>query len=357
MLASLSHPAHLPARSLWIRDARFDLAWLIGAPIAGVGLLLLVFPVIAPVAWPIYALTTGQAHFAATYARVYFEPAELKRHWRAAVFLPGYLLAAILLTLALLGEQGVAVLFTLAFAWGYWHYIRQAFGVARQYQRKLDGADAWDRRLLSLAIHVPAAATAVWFLASLDGSLLGLPVLHIPLPREAGIALLLLAPLALVPALVRAALGHGAGAAGRLDLLTTLATGGVFYLALVAIPEKAAAHLAVSMWHTVQYHAFVYNAQVKRFPKADQPGLLPWLLAAGQRWRYFVFLMVLAFAVFAFPPHLTRLFGAAEPVAIMVANIVWLVVNLHHYLLDGWIWVGPKKPAVAATPAAPAAAA
>ncbi len=342
MLASLAPSAILPARSIWLRSPSFDLAWLVGLPTLGAALALIAFPIIAPVAWPIYALTTGQAHFAATYARVYFEPAELHRWWRAAVFLPGYILAAVLVVMALGGELGLATLFTFAFAWGYWHYARQAFGVACHYQRRVQ-ADPWDRRLISLAIHVPAMAAALWFMSRLPGSLLGLPMLTIPLPVEVAFAIVALAPLAVLPALVRAAMGHGAGASGRLDLLSALMSGSVFYTALVFCPDASAAHLGVSMWHTVQYHAFVYHAQVQRFPDPGRPGLLPWLLAEGKRWRYFLFLTLLAFCVFAFPAHLTRLLGGAEPIAVMVANTTWLVINFHHYLLDGWIWSRPKQ--------------
>jgi len=347
VLASITATTLLPTRAVWLRNPSFDLMWLVGLPALGAAAALVVFPFVAPVAWPIYALTTGQAHFAATYARVYLEPAELHRFWRAAVFLPGYLLAAVLLTMALGGETGLAALFTLAFAWGYWHYTRQAFGVARQYQRRLDGVDLWDRRLLWLAVHVPPVGATIWFMSLLPGSILGLPVLRIPLPVEIGFALVALAPLAILPALMRAGMGQGAGPTGRLDLLTALLSSSVFYTALVFSPDPGAGHLGVSMWHTVQYHAFVFNVQVKRFPDASQPGLLPWLLAVGHRWRYFVFLTLLAFCVFAFPAHLSRLLGAAEPVAVMVANTAWLVINFHHYLLDGWIWVSPKRPAPA----------
>src|SRR5207245_1854919 len=91
----------------------------------------------------------------------------------------------------------------------------------------------------------------------------------------------------------------------------------VFYTALVFTPDAAAAHLGVSLWHTVQYHAFVYHAQVQRFPDASRPGLLPWLLAEGKRWRYFVFLSLLAFGVFAFPAHLTRVFGGELTMALV----------------------------------------
>jgi hypothetical protein len=346
LLASLAPAAILPSRNVWLRGPGFDLAWLVGLPAMGAALALIAFPLVAPVAWPIYALTTGQAHFAATYARVYFEPAELHRWWRAAIFLPFYILAAVMLIMGLGGEVGLAALFTLAFAWGYWHYARQAFGVACHYQRRVQ-ADALDRRLLSVAIHVPAMAAALWFMSRLPGSILGLPVLRLPVPVEVAFAIVALAPLAVLPVLIRAALGHGAGMHGRVDIFSTLLSGGVFYTALVFTPDAAAAHLGVSLWHTVQYHAFVYHAQVQRFPDASRPGLLPWLLAEGKRWRYFVFLSLLAFCVFAFPAHLTRLFGAAEPVAVMIANTTWLVINFHHYLLDGWIWARPKQRPVA----------
>jgi hypothetical protein len=351
MLASLASVRVQPSRPLWLRNARFDLLWLLGLPALGTSLALIAFPGLAALAWPVYAVTTGQPHFGATFARVYFESSELRRWWRAAVMLPGYLLAAVLLVLGLGGEFGLAALVTLVFAWGYWHYTRQAFGVARHYQRRLPDADLWDRRLLWLAIHVPPSAAAIWFLSRLPETLLELPVLRLPLAAEIVLPLVVLAPLALLPALARAGLGCGAGVRDRVDLLTALLTTAVFYATLVFTPSALAAHLGVSIWHTVQYHAFVYHAQVQRYADPSRPGLLPWLLAQGYRWRYFIFLGVLAFCVFSFPPHLARVVGLGEAAAVMVLVVVWVVVNLHHYLLDGWIWAAPKRAASASVTA------
>jgi hypothetical protein len=347
MLVSVAPTAFLPSRTLWLRNARFDFLWLLGFPALAASLALIAFPGLAPLAWPVYAVTTGQPHFGATFARVYFEGSELRRWWRAAVFLPGYLLAGALVVLALGGELALAALVTLVFAWGYWHYTRQAFGVARHYQRRLPASDVWDRRLLWVAIHVPPVAATLWFMSHWPATILELPVLRLPLPTDLGLALVALAPLALVPALVRSGLGLGAGVRGRVDLLTAFLTTGVFYATLVFTPNALAAHLGVSIWHTVQYHAFVYHAQVQRFSDPGRPGLLPWLLAEGQRWRYFVFLAGLAFCVFMFPPHVARLLGGSEATAAMVLTMVWIVVNLHHYLLDGWIWASPKRPSPA----------
>ena len=36
----------------------------------------------------------------------------------------------------------------------------------------------------------------------------------------------------------------------------------------------------------------------------------------------------------------------------MIANTTWLVINFHHYLLDGWIWARPKQRPVAVPVAA-----
>jgi hypothetical protein len=340
----------LRAQGTWLRSPGFDLAWLVGLPALGAVLLLSIVPGLGALVWIPYVLLSGQPHLMSTYSRLFLEPAQWRRWWRPTVLLPGIILAAVLAVMAWGGELVLAALYTFVFSWGFWHYARQSYGVARQYQRRL-GADDWDRRLLTLAVHVPAVAAIIWFMTSLRGDLLGLPVLTIPLPAECGAVLLGVAALAVLPSLVRAASSKGAGGAGRLDLLVAGVSGTVFYTALVFTPDARAAYLGVSMWHSLQYQAFVFHAQGRTLRQssgtAGASRILACLLAAPH--RYFLVLVVAAFCVFAALPFGTELFGVSEAMAVRIAAVVWLVVNIHHYLLDSWIWAGPKPSAVPAT--------
>jgi hypothetical protein len=297
---------------------------------------------LASLVWIPYVLLSGQPHLMSTYSRLLLEPAQWRRWWRPTLFLPAFILAAVLAVMVWGGEFAVAALYTFVFAWSFWHYARQGYGVARQYQRRL-GADDWDRRLLTLAVHVPAVAAILWFMTSLRGDLLGLPVLVIPLPAEIGALLLGFAALAVLPLLVRAASARGIRGAGRLDVLVAAVSGTVFYTALVFTPDARAAYLGVSLWHSLQYQAFVYYAQGRALRASSGTAggspVLACLLAAPH--RYFLVLIVAAFCVFAALPFGTELFGVSEATAVRIAAVVWLVVNIHHYLLDSWIWTGP----------------
>jgi hypothetical protein len=341
VLTALPSPS-APALGLaWARGPRFDLLWLIGLPALGGASLLLIVPALASVTWPLFTVAAAQPHLVATYLRVYAEPQAWRRWWPATVLLPLGLGGAVLGILAWGGPVGLAALMTLSFAWAYWHYTRQAFGIARYYQRRLAGADARDRQWLWLAIHLPALSAALWFLTRLPATVGGVPVLRVPVPPEWTVVPVGLAPLALLLTLLRAARGQGAGGRGRLDLLLAGVCTSVFYLTLVFTTDALAAYVGVALWHSLQYQAFVYHAEAQRRRVARGAGFLPWVLAAGAGWRYVVFLMALAGGLFALPPYLCRVWGGTEA-AVMVASVATvLVVSFHHNLLDTWIWRTP----------------
>jgi hypothetical protein len=353
MLAALPIPKPSQIGGPWARSPSFDLLWLVGLPSLGSVLVLLALPALALLAWPLFSFAFAQPHLVATYVRVYAPRGAWRQQWRTTILLPLGLLAAILSTLAWGGPQGLAVLMTLSFAWAYWHYTRQAFGVARYYQRRLGHADPRDRQLLWLAVHVPALGASLWFLARMPPSIRELPVLQIPIPLEwAGVAVAL-APLAVLPALLRAWRGGGAGAAGRLDLLMVLVCVVMFYATLVFTADALAAYVGLALWHSLQYLAFVYHAEEARWTRAPGAGLLPWLLAEGYRWRYLGFVIALAGCLFALPPYLTRVLGGTDTVVAVAALATLLVVNFHHNLLDTWIWRTPAQPGRSAPPSDP----
>jgi hypothetical protein len=323
----------------WVRTARFDLLALIGVPAVLATWGVLFWPLLAVFVGPWYQALAANPHLTATYVRLGTEPS-LWRRWRAAaVLLPAGLLLAVVAVYVLAERAGLTALVTLAIGWAYWHYARQAWGVARLYQRRLAGADTADRWLLSAAIHIPAVAAAIWWLSRAPEMLIGLPLYAVPLPSALTTVCVWVAPLAILPALGRARRGAGAGRTGRLDLATAVTSGGVFYLALVINPDPEAGYFGVSLWHTVQYLAVVYVTQ-KRVA-VSQGGPLLWLTA--RPWCYYLAIVVTAFAFLSLPFRLAHGVGLPE-MAITVAGITtWLVVTLHHYLLDTWIWGAPPR--------------
>jgi hypothetical protein len=323
----------------WVRSPSYDVLTLLGVPALAAAVAVLGWPGFVAGIGPWYQALAANPHLTATYVRLGTEPG-LRQRWRAATFLlPAGLLLAVLLVYFTTERAGLTALVTLTIAWAYWHYTRQSWGVARLYQRRLSAADAQDRWLLSLAIHVPAVAAAVWWLRQAPPWLIGLPMFTVPVPEVLAWALVVVGPLALLPALWRAYQGAGAGRVGRLDLVTAVMNAAVFYLALVINPWPEVGYWAVSLWHTVQYLAIVYATQAR--VAVAQGGFLHWWTA--RPWLYYAGVVVAAFLILAVPFRFARAVGVPD-MAVTVAGItVWLVVTLHHYLLDTLIWGSPAR--------------
>jgi hypothetical protein len=149
---------------------------------------------------------------------------------------------------------------------------------------------------------------------------------------------LLVAPLALGPLLVQAA---RSGSLARLDILMALQTTGVFYATLVGLADVDAAFLALSIWHTLQYQAFVWLAETRRVTASSASGLLGWLFVPARPWRYLAWLVVLAWLLFAAPAFVVGQLGWTA-VASMIGAVALFTANLHHFLLDTWLWASPR---------------
>jgi hypothetical protein len=303
---------------------------ILGLPAVVLAGLVIGWPGLIGQAGPWYQALSANPHLTATYIRLGTEPA-LRRRWRNAIYLLPLGLVAIVVGAPLLwGSAGLAALVTITIAWAYWHYARQAWGIARLYQRRAPATRA-DYYALGLAIHVPAVAAAIWWLSRAPDTLIGLPMYALPIPEPLAAGIVLAAPLAIVPLCWRAAC-QPVGA--RLDVGLALLSGGIFYLALVANSHAEAGYIAISAWHTVQYVAIVYVAQARI--GASQGGLLAWSTARPP--IYYGGVVVAAFLLLAVPFGLLLLAGVSEAMVAAARTTVWLVVTLHHYLLDTWIW-------------------
>src|SRR5262245_31891000 len=119
----------------WIRNARFDLPFIIGivAVAAATGSTIIMVPQLF---WPVLSLDLwflGYHHVISTYTRICFDKKCFREH---GVLVYGLLPAVAAITLLVAWQVGVWVIVSVYFYWQWWHYTRQSWGISRAYRGK-----------------------------------------------------------------------------------------------------------------------------------------------------------------------------------------------------------------------------
>ncbi len=283
-----------------------------------------------PAALPYVVLLLSSTHFAASTVRLYTKPGTSTALPFLTMAFP--LIAFAVLTLCMLRPASLgANLQSLYLTWSPYHYAAQAYGVAMVYGYR-SGCAPTDvqKRVLRWIALLPffyafvatSGAGLDWLLpASVQGALgLGAVVaVAKPILVVAGIA----GPLAV------AAASRRSGWTGPLPWISVMAllANGVWWFVLPA----RQAFVWATFFHGIQYLAIVLIFHVKeQMARPENTGSPLYHVV----WFYGACL-VLAFALFNCLPQAYALagFSLTESLLLVVAAI-----NLHHFVVDAFIW-------------------
>jgi len=320
----------------------FDRLFIFGT--AGTALVLGALAMISPAMFVAVVLVDvwlfASPHVIATYTRIGFGKAGVKKHWFLVFALPPIVL--VLVTMVALAH-GLGGLFTVYFIAQTYHVTRQSFGIARAYRRADPQAAGPDRLSESLIYLFP-----LWGLmhrcTTAPEFFYGYPI-YLP-PVDAALT----GATGIVAVFVCAWWGYRQvrlALAGRLNVGHCLFVAShllVMAVAYLWVTDITSGWLVVNIWHNLQYLQFVWLQNLRRDTQGpiateDFQRLVKPLKSAG---KYLAICLVL---------------GAVMYQALSVAGqqLVWLglptvfilhfTVNFHHYLVDGVIWKRPKRAA------------
>ena len=332
----------------WIRSYRFDMNLIVTVAILAIlsGVAAAYEPRCLTWVLLLDLWLLGYHHVVSTFTRLVFDKESFQRYRFLVVELP--LIVTAVTIVAVVG-LGYWVLPTTYLYWQWFHYTRQSYGIERIYRRKAD-----PNSLIS-----DYAATRAMYLVPLLGifyrswqqqeTFLGMQVLYLP-----------------VSTWVLGAVGGAAAAAaiywlctvvhaqrqGRLALAHTLylvSHHAIFLIGYIAIDDITTGWLVLNVWHNAQYILLVWWFNNNRFKAGIDPR--HWFLSTiSQKRNLLIYTAVcLGISTIAYLAiHLASM-PIQQSTAVPVLIITMMVVNFHHYIVDGIIWRSRnmRKPAPA----------
>lgn len=320
----------------WVRNARFDTAFIFGIPLLALttGLVIMFKPSLF---YPILVIDLwflGYHHVISTYTRICFDKQSFAEN---KMLVLGLLPLVVVSTLAAAFLFGLWLIVTIYFYWQWWHYTRQSWGISRVYRGK-DPKAKYETGWFDQAIFYSVPVFGILARsAEQQPTFIGLELWSVPVPpivaQVSGIvaAGLLACWLA---ARIRATMQ------GRLAIVHTiymLIHFAIFYVAYVGTPDITLGWLMINIWHNAQYILFVWMYNTKRFKDGIDPeaGFLSYISQPHRLWLYLLVCVSITGVVYWGVLRAIDWFFFA---GLSATIVLYQIVNFHHYIVDSSIW-------------------
>jgi hypothetical protein len=274
-------------------------------------------------------LLCNSAHFAASTVRLYTKSGTRRDLPFLTMGLPLATVLVLTVAIAYPAELG-RHLWPLYVTWSPYHYSAQAYGLAIMYCYRSGGTwSSADKRWLRMAclcpfLYVFFGGKGVGVDWLVPASIFSHPVLHL---ARTGLGRFLAAGSFVLPLLILAR--HQRAGRSRLPIISMLImlSNGVW---LIWLAYKQA-FVWATIFHGLQYLAIVSIFHVKEKTREGGGGRPGWPHAV----RFYAACLGLGYLLFQVWPHGYALlgFGFTESVILVVT-----AVNLHHFIVDAFIW-------------------
>jgi hypothetical protein len=359
----------------WIRSRTFDLNLIATVMLVALlfGLVSLIIPTLFLAILILDLWLLGYHHVVSTFTRLVFDKASFREHRFLVIQLPLIVIAGTLFAVWAFGYwmplsgsvnqstrtigqvciDGLWILPTTYLYWQWFHYTRQSYGIERMFRRSSpEGAVISDRagKLALYSVPLFGIAYRSW---QANPKFLFMDVVYVPMPFPLLCGLGVLAAAALgywLFTLISAARVGCLSAPHTLYLCSHFV---IFATGYLLIPDITVGWLVLNVWHNLQYIIFVWWFNNKRFKNQIDPEA-PLLSKLSQTKSIFSYVAVCtilgSLAYFGMDYGSKRLLAEKAALAVMIPS---MIMNFHHYLVDGIIWKRRKmKVPSTATPVA-----
>lgn len=341
--------ATLPtATSGWLRSTGFDVNFIgVSAGLAMLtGLASLYDPAVFRTLLFLDLWLLGYHHVVSTFTRLAFDRKSLRENRFLLVELPLIVAAATLCAVLICGKW---ILATTYLYWQWFHYVRQSYGIERAYRRKAAANAEIDDYVSTRALALVPIFGIVYRSWQQQPQYLGMDIRYLPVPE---LVVWIVGGLTLAAVgwwLVQSARAALQGRLASAHFLYMVSHHAVFLVGYVLIPDITAGWLVLNVWHNIQYIMFVWWFNNNRFHDEVDPEA-KFISTLSQRKHviaYVLFCLGVSTAIYLVVHQTTTSY--MENGLIPAAVTAMMIINFHHYVVDGMIWKR-KKPAAVATP-------
>lgn len=278
-------------------------------------------------------LLINSAHFAASTVRLYSEPKNFTKFPFVTMLLP--LLAIAVLAICLVAPVALGRhLQALYLTWSPYHYAAQTYGLVVMYcYRSGQQLTPFEKRLIWWTCLLPflraflgAPSSGLgWFVSREALAVYPALVLALRYLTDVLLVMIFAAPIALMAHLYRTKKQFI-----PLIGLTMMVANGLWWTAL----DFLNAFVIATVAHGLQYLAIVLvlDVQARLRDPANKHG---WIYHAA---RYYAICLLLGYALFYWWPYAFVWAGAGLAESIL---LVTAVINVHHFIVDRYIWRAP----------------
>lgn len=341
---AIARPANV--NFAWLRNRNFDLAFIWG--FACLAIAAGNFTNIVPTMFPVVMATDnwflGYHHVVSTYTRIAFDKASIKEHFFLVAILPIIVLAGVL-SVSVYSFGWVVP--TIYLYWQWFHSTRQSYGVSRYYLAKAGQTKSpgiWIDEVATYAI--PVVGILRWSSMNPD-TMLYLPVRTLPVPPEAVLVAGGLAAVALAAQFTRWYKLHRDGQPlPGAYIMYMLSHHIVFSCAYLLLPHINNGWQVMSIWHNTQYISFAWllnNMQYKN--GVDPKHKLISTLSQTNKVPLYILTCLLVTWVFYYGAFQLSFYMRDHFSLVSAVLIIFMSINIHHYIVDGIIWRRKKTSA------------
>lgn len=328
----------------WMRNARFDLFFILGVAAVAIfsGVLVVMKPGLFHLVLFLDLMLLGYPHVIATFTRLTFDTESFRETRFLTLGLPWLVLAG---TLAIGKFAGLWALATIYLYWQWFHYTRQSYGILRIFSRKAGGEIPGGELLSKAALYTIPLWGILFRSFEKQPLFLGFEVRYVPAPQ---ILVMAVGIVALGASAVWAFCQFRAYQEGRGSLalsLYMLSHAAVFFVGYIAIRDITHGWLVINIWHNAQYLLIVWMYNNMRFKNGvDKKHRFLSTISQGSAKHVAAFFAVILGISTVVYGLLAVMLKQPALAAIPLASLVtYQTINFHHYVVDSRIWKVRKK--------------
>lgn len=326
----------------WLRNARFDLNFIVTGALLSVatGVAGLWMPSLFAWLLMLDLWLLGYHHVVSTFTRLAFDKASFRQHRFLVIQLPLIVLAVTAAAVVLCGEW---VLATTYLYWQWFHYTRQSYGIERIYRRKADSAALIDDSIAKWSLYLLPLYGILHRSEQAAPTFLGMDILYLPVGMPVTTFVGAMAFGALVAWLGKVLIAFWKGRLALAHTVYLLSHHVIFLTGYVLIDNITTGWLVLNVWHNLQYILLVWWFNNNRFKQGYDPEcpLLSSISQNGKMITYFAVCLGISSVAYGALSMVTNPISSST--AAPVTLFAFMVINFHHYVVDGIIWKSKRK--------------